>query len=191
VGQGLAVLVDLPEGQHILVDAGDNPRHPGCGATCERASDHLAEVLHLAPGSDVVRVDRLRLANGLPIALDTAWLPLHFGALLTEDELVEQPIYRFLEMNFGVLITSNTFHITAVAATAEQANLLAIPDGAAVLLIRRISATLRGEQLYLQDRYYRPDRVHYMATLQRPDMAHAEKPSLQELRPLFVDTFNH
>ena len=29
VGQGLAVLVNLPDGRHVLVDAGDNPKRPG------------------------------------------------------------------------------------------------------------------------------------------------------------------
>ena len=29
VGQGLAVLVDLPDGRHVLVDTGDSARRPG------------------------------------------------------------------------------------------------------------------------------------------------------------------
>jgi competence protein ComEC len=34
-GQGLAVLVALPNGRHILVDTGESPTRPGCGATCK------------------------------------------------------------------------------------------------------------------------------------------------------------
>ena len=53
VGQGLAVLVDLPDGRHILVDAGDSPRRSGCGGECAAASAHLLtklrEDLHGAP----------------------------------------------------------------------------------------------------------------------------------------------
>jgi beta-lactamase superfamily II metal-dependent hydrolase len=41
VGQGLAVLVDLPDGRHVLVDAGDSARRAGCGPACEDASAHL------------------------------------------------------------------------------------------------------------------------------------------------------
>ena len=33
VGQALAALVDLPDGRHILVDTGDSPKRPGCGAS--------------------------------------------------------------------------------------------------------------------------------------------------------------
>ncbi len=41
VGQGLAALVDLPDGRHVLVDTGDRPHRPGCGDPCEIASRHL------------------------------------------------------------------------------------------------------------------------------------------------------
>jgi competence protein ComEC len=44
VGQGLAVLVELPDGRHILVDAGDDPRRPGC-QECEQESRHLLDGL--------------------------------------------------------------------------------------------------------------------------------------------------
>ncbi len=41
VGQGLSVLIDLPDGRHILVDTGDAPKRPGCGAPCAEANEHL------------------------------------------------------------------------------------------------------------------------------------------------------
>ncbi len=40
VGQGLAALVDLPDGRHVLVDAGESPRRPGCDE-CAAAHGHL------------------------------------------------------------------------------------------------------------------------------------------------------
>jgi competence protein ComEC len=51
VGQGLAALVDLPGGRHVLVDAGDNPRRTGCGDPCEAASRHLVAKLRQDLGS--------------------------------------------------------------------------------------------------------------------------------------------
>jgi competence protein ComEC len=44
VGEGLAALVDLPDARHLLIDTGDSPRRPGCGA-CETKSRHLLEKL--------------------------------------------------------------------------------------------------------------------------------------------------
>lgn len=45
VGQGLAVLVDLPDGRHVLVDAGDEKARAACGEVCARSSKHLTEML--------------------------------------------------------------------------------------------------------------------------------------------------
>jgi competence protein ComEC len=45
VGQGLSVLVDLPDGRHVLVDAGDEKARAGCGEVCSRSSHHLDEML--------------------------------------------------------------------------------------------------------------------------------------------------
>ena len=41
VSQGLAALVELPGGRHLLVDAGDAPAREGCGADCGTAHRHL------------------------------------------------------------------------------------------------------------------------------------------------------
>jgi len=46
VGQASAALVDLPDGRHVLVDAGDDPDRHACGDACGRANGHLLERLH-------------------------------------------------------------------------------------------------------------------------------------------------
>jgi beta-lactamase superfamily II metal-dependent hydrolase len=56
VAQALAVLVDLPDGRRILVDAGDKPDRTGCGDRCEVAQQHLIDSL-------------LRDLGGQPIAM--------------------------------------------------------------------------------------------------------------------------
>src|SRR6202158_6220244 len=44
VGQGLAALVDLPDGRHVLVDTGDNPHREQCD-DCATKHEHLIEKL--------------------------------------------------------------------------------------------------------------------------------------------------
>jgi competence protein ComEC len=59
VGQALSVLVDLPDGRHVLVDAADTAHREGCGDVCARAQAHL--------------LDRLRTdLHGAP--LDMLWI---------------------------------------------------------------------------------------------------------------------
>src|SRR5262245_42028109 len=45
VAQALAVMVDLPGGQHILYDTGDVATRQGCGQPCQDANDHLLSQL--------------------------------------------------------------------------------------------------------------------------------------------------
>jgi len=45
VGQGLAALVELPDGRHVLVDTGDSARRSGCGESCAGAERHVLERL--------------------------------------------------------------------------------------------------------------------------------------------------
>ncbi len=42
-GQALAALVTLPDGTHILVDSGENPRRPGCGAACKAWHERVVQ----------------------------------------------------------------------------------------------------------------------------------------------------
>ncbi len=54
VGEGLAVLVALPDGRHIVVDTGDGAHRAGCGTVCEATARHLLARL----GADLHDSDR-------------------------------------------------------------------------------------------------------------------------------------
>jgi competence protein ComEC len=45
VGEALSALVELPDGRHILVDAGNGTHRAGCGDSCDAAGHHLMEHL--------------------------------------------------------------------------------------------------------------------------------------------------
>lgn len=154
----------------------------------EPATSSIAEALKIAVGEEVVRVDRLRLADQRSIAYDTTWLPLRFGLLLSEAELAHETIFHILETRYGIPVEMGVFHITASVATTEQANLLQVAPGTGLLLIRRVSCTTGNLPVYVQARYYRTDRVSYRITLRRHSDAQIGSTSLEELRPVFDET---
>lgn len=127
----------------------------------------LALVLGLAPDSTVFRLDRLRLANGSPIALDWTWLPPQFGKLLAGEDLAATTIYRILESEYGIPIVSGEYTIEACSAHEDQARRLDIGVGDPLLLFGRTSFTSDGKAVYHQKRFYRADRVRYRLTLTR------------------------
>jgi competence protein ComEC len=56
VAQGLAALVDLPDGRHVLVDTGDRAHRAGCGEVCETSERHLLERLRADLGGAPIDV---------------------------------------------------------------------------------------------------------------------------------------
>ncbi len=155
--------------------------------THEVVTASVAAALILPEGAEVVRVDRLRLANDEPIACDTAWLPLRYGALLNERDLANETIIHVLEDRFNIPIERGSFSFTAATASAMCAQALQVEPGSPLLVIDRVSYTHNEEPVYLQRRYYRTDRVQYRVTLQRRAGGAGEQSMLRELRPVFVD----
>ena len=64
VGEGLAALVGLPDGRHVLVDAGDGPKRAGCGEPCEERTRHMRDRL----------LDELRTRDAAGPTLDLLWI---------------------------------------------------------------------------------------------------------------------
>lgn len=150
----------------------------------EKAGPDIAAQLDLAASSRVFRLDRLRLADSSPIALDRTWLPPQFGKLLAGEDLENRTIYEILEKDYGIQIASGTYTIEAYNAVAEQAQLLQIEERAALLVFLRTSSAADGRVVYLQQRFYRADRVQYSLKVTRTAPGHNAIES-------FVPVFSH
>ncbi len=183
IEQDLVRLTDFVEDMEL---AGLSPSSQVLLFAHELASAHVAETLQVADGTEIVRIDRLRLANERPIAFDSTWLPLRFGMLLSQEMLRQETIYHILETRYDIPIEAGIFHITAANATAEQARALHVSAGAALLLIQRTSYTTGDLPIYVQERYYLPERVGYRVTLLRRSDASGGT-ALRELRPIFSE----
>ena len=160
-------LVRLTDFGEDMERAGQKPSSRVLAFEHETASPLLAQSLRIASGTEVVRVDRLRLGDGRPVAYDTTWLPLRFGELLVGADLTRETIYHILETRYAISVLSGSFTITASEAPTPIAGVLEVPAGSALLVIERTSYTSKDEPVYVQKRYYRPDRVQYRLTLSR------------------------
>jgi len=160
-------LIRLTDFVEDMQQAGQRPSSHVLAFVHEPARPLVASALHLSNGTEVVRIDRVRLADEQPIAYDSTWLPLRFGELLVGSDLTKETIYHVLEQRYAIPVLSGTFTITAAQATEQQAAILEREPGAPLLVIQRLSYTTKEEPVYFQERYYRPDRVHYHVSLHR------------------------
>jgi len=62
----------------------------------------VAQHLGLAVGTRVIRIRRVRLANGVGMSLDETYLPLEIGEKIVTHDLELEPIFALLEQRYGI-----------------------------------------------------------------------------------------
>ncbi|WP_350274961.1 GntR family transcriptional regulator [Kribbella sp. HUAS MG21] len=125
-------------------------------------SNDEAAALHLPPGSKVVHVRRLRLADGKPIAIEDVVLPMSCSAVLTED-LEHSSLHDALRA-LGEQPTSASGTLVAVNAGPEDAELLEVAPGTALLVEERLIVNQEGHPLEkTQTRYAGDEFVFHIA----------------------------
>lgn len=117
--------------------------------------------LGLPGGAMVARVDRLRSADAVPMALEWSSLPQD---ILPEPEKVETSLYDILRERGNVPVRA-VQRITAVNLSAGDAQLLHLPDGAAVLRIDRTAYLPSGRPIEFTRGLYRSDIYDFVAEL--------------------------
>jgi GntR family transcriptional regulator len=128
-----------------------------------RASAEVAQALELDKGEPVVEVRRLLLDGERPVVLDDLWLPGGLFKGLTAEVMAHWrgPLYRLFEVEFAVRMIRAEEQIRAVAAGAEEAQLLAVPEGAPLLQVERRSFTYGDRPVELRRGLYQTGRHHY------------------------------
>jgi GntR family transcriptional regulator len=127
-------------------------------------ADELA-ALHLAPRSMVTHVRRLRLADGKPVAIENVVLPMSCSAVLNED-LEHSSLHEALR-TLGEIPTSATGTLVAANADAEDAKLLQVEPGAALLVEERLIVNQSGQPLEKTQTRYLGDEFVFHVTLAR------------------------
>ena len=127
------------------------------------ADDDVAFALRIRPGRPVVRVERLRTADGTPMAYEVGYYPSTLFPGLLQREL--GALYDVFATEYGVVVTSGEQTVRAEAADAHQARILGIAKRAPLLVQERV--THAGDRVIeLSTSWYRADRyrIHMAIT---------------------------
>ncbi len=146
-----------------LVEAGQSPRTQVLKFESRPAPPDVADGLHLAEGTSVQFVERLRFAGEQPIALMRNYLPADIRGL-TETGLAETGLYRLIRAT-GTQLRIATQSIGARVAKRAEARLLAVAPGAALLTMRRIAYDDAGRAVEYGDHVYPAERYAFEMSL--------------------------
>lgn len=129
------------------------------------AEPETALALGVPPGSPVILVKRLRIADGHPLALEIAHLahPLCRGVL--SEDLGIQSLYQILAARLHIVPTRAEQRLEAVRCPAAEAHLLGIARGEPVLHIHRTTFDQHGRAFEQVESFYRGDRYAFHAEL--------------------------
>ena len=131
-------------------------------------SAHVAQQLRLRPRREVVILERVRLVDGVPMALETAHLPAsRFGGLLEEADLERESLFDLLERAYGCRIAGAEHAIEPVNADARSAGLLDIAPGTALIKMEGCNFDTGGEPVEYVEGLYRGDRYRLGLSLRR------------------------
>lgn len=117
--------------------------------------------LALAPGDEVARIARLRIADDRPLAIERASIS---SLMLPDPEEVDQSLYAALEMN-GYRPVRAIQRISATNLGVEDARLMQVEPGDAGLRIERISYLDSGRVVEFTRSLYRGDAYDFVAEL--------------------------
>ncbi|HET9170755.1 MAG TPA: GntR family transcriptional regulator [Actinospica sp.] len=132
------------------------------------ADDDLAELLRIREGARVLRIERLRLANGEPMAIETTHLSAKRFPGLRRHLAKYTSLYSALSTEYGVHLAQAEETIETALATPREAALLGTDTGLPMLLLSRHSKDDNGEPIEWVRSVYRGDRYKFLARLTRP-----------------------
>lgn len=117
----------------------------------------------LSPGAKVVRLERVRMANNVPMAFEYSVLPLTF---VPKPEALQDSLYAYLA-KLGFLPARALQHIRASNAGARHAQLLSITEGLALMDVTRISYLEDGRVVEVTQTLCRNDYYDFVVELRR------------------------
>ncbi|MFZ5815150.1 MAG: GntR family transcriptional regulator [Bacillota bacterium] len=132
------------------------------------AERRAARDLGLAETARVYRLERLRLAGGEPMALETSHLAADRFPGLLELDLENRSLYALLRERYGVELARASQSLEAVPADARLAEILRVREGTPLMLMERLSRDPQDRPVELVRSYYRGDRYRFVTELLAP-----------------------
>ena len=111
------------------------------------ADKKVADRLGIEPGSNVVYISRLRLADGEPVQVEKSYFPLKYAFLLEED-LNDGSMFECLKEKAGAKVASSEKMIELCRAAAEEAALMDVKKGDYLLFVKSTAYDENGEPMY-------------------------------------------
>jgi GntR family transcriptional regulator len=131
------------------------------------APPSVARRLQLGPSEPAVFVERLRYLGDLPLSLDLTYLTPDIGNQILRHPLESNDLFALIEQVSGQRLGGASLALEAILADAHSAATLQVPDGAALLMLERLTSLDDGSPVDLEYIRMRGDRITMRGNLIR------------------------
>jgi len=129
--------------------------------------DRIAEYLQIAPGTQVIDINRIRSVEDAPIQLVNSFIPYDLCPKLATVDLTNRSLYEYFEKECGLFIVRGRRLIEAVAANELEAKLLQVERGSPLVKLESISYLEDGRPVEYYHAVHRGDRSRFEVELVR------------------------
>lgn len=126
----------------------------------------LGQELVISPAELVYHLERVRMADGIPMCLETVDLPAHLTPGLDKQPL-ERSLYEILSNSYGIELYEADQVILPTVVDQVQADLLRVPVHSAALVVKRIGYDKKRRPVERAMSIYRGDRYDIRMTVRR------------------------
>ncbi|QZY53089.1 GntR family transcriptional regulator [Leucobacter tenebrionis] len=134
-------------------------------ATTHAAGARTGAQLRISPASPVISIQRVRLANDEPMAIETLRLPLDLVPGLAVRELESRSLYETLREDYDIELSSGSQRIEATVTDDAESALLGLAPQSPALLVDRVTWTAEGRRVEAARSVYRGDRYRFEVDL--------------------------
>ena len=129
------------------------------------ATAGVAQRLHLSSRAPVYKLERLRLADNWPIAVETSWLSAARFPGLTRLIRVHGSLHAILASHYGISMQTGQESIETAPATPREAGPLRVDVGTPMLVVSRQNFDPDGAPVEFGRTWFRGDRVTLVTRL--------------------------
>lgn len=132
------------------------------------AGARLGRLLHVSPSEPVLVADRLRLADGESMAIETVHIRASHVPGLTAADLEERSFYELLRDRYGIVVVGGEQTIEPTVTDEDESTALGVPLHSPAFRFERVTHSASGEIVEFVESIYRGDRYRIVTALSIP-----------------------
>ena len=122
-----------------------------------KANGYARSRMGLDKGAEVLRLKRLRLANDIPMMLETRYIRTDLCPGIEKEEL-NSSLWKVFEKKYGLKPNHHSQNMNIAVISGHSANVLTLEEGTYVFLIKGVTFVQNDLPIECEESFYRTDK---------------------------------